>query len=120
MAQLNGDTNWTDFFKIKIVVSYRIFRTRFYRGTKFRVCTRGFVQEGEQSIVYDCEARLVTKPACIMLKFVLRGILLGSSLPQTLRVVASSVSLALPKSAGLTHSAAPPFPHKVLRLCGDP
>ena len=50
----------------------------------------------------------------------LRGNLVGECLPQTLRVVASSISLALPKSAGLTHSSAPPFPHKVLWLCGEP
>ena len=52
--------------------------------------------------------------------FCLTRNLVGECLPQTLHVVASSISLALPKSAGLAHFAAPPFPHKVLRLCGDP
>ena len=32
-----------------------------------RLWTRGFVQEDEQSIVYDCEVRLATKPAFIII-----------------------------------------------------
>ena len=52
--------------------------------------------------------------------FCLARNLVGECLPQALHVVASSVSLALPKSSGLAHSAVPPFPHKVLGLCGAP
>ena len=35
-------------------------------------------------------------------------------------VWASSISFDSPQLAKLIHSAAPPLPHKILQLCGDP